>query len=138
VGAVFDGEVWRAGALALGPSGAAAMFRVVEFEHEIGAGATSATAEEVPANVMLFAVTARVTVDITGTLTSWQLGAPGAPDRFGAGLGLEVGSFARGLLGAPMAYYATEPLVLTAQGGVFGGGRVRLALHYLEAALPGV
>lgn len=138
VAATFDGADWRAGALAIGESGAASLFRVVEFEHEIGAGASSQTLVEVPANVMLFALTARVIEDITGTLSSWQLGAPGSPDRFGSGLGLDFGSFARGLLGAPMAYYAPEALVLTAQGGDFAGGRVRLAMHFLEAALPGV
>jgi len=137
VTALFDGAAWRAGALAVGESGAASLFRVVEFEHEIGAGATSQTLTEVPAHVMLFAVTARVIEEITGTLTSWQLGAPGAPDRFGSGLGLDFGSFARGLLGAPMAYYAPEALVLTAQGGDFAGGRVRLAMHLFEATLPG-
>jgi hypothetical protein len=138
LGATFDGDAWRAGALAIGETGAAAMFRVVEFEHAVGVGATSQTLVEVPANVMLFAVTARVTEDITGTATSWQLGAPGSADRFGSGLGLGFGSFARGLLGSPMAYYAAEPLLLTAQGGSFAGGRVRLALHYFEASLPGV
>lgn len=127
VAATFDGAGWRAGALAISESGAATLFRVVEFEHEVGAGPSSQTLVEVPANVMLFAVTARVIEDITGTLTSWQLGAPGAPDRFGSGFGLDFGSFARGLLGAPMAYYAPEALVLTAQGGNFAGGRARAA-----------
>lgn len=136
--ATFDGEAWRAGALALSPSGAAAMFRIVEFEHVLGAGPSESTAVEVPANVMLFAVTARVVDDITGTLATWQLGAPGSPDRFGSGLGLGQGSFARGLLGAPLAYYGPEALILTAQGGDFAGGRVRLAMQFFEAALPGV
>ncbi|MBC7155570.1 MAG: DUF2793 domain-containing protein, partial [Rhodobacteraceae bacterium] len=49
-----------------------------------------------------------------------------------------VGSFARGLLGAPMTFYAPTPLKLTATGGVFAGGTVRLAVHYLEVAVPGL
>lgn len=133
----FDGEAWRGGALALGPSGSAAMFRLVEFEHEIGTGPVSETLVEVPAHVMLFAVTARVSEEITGTLDTWQLGAPGSPDRFGSGLGKDFGSFARGLLGAPMAYYAPEPLILTAQGGDFAGGKVRLSMQFFEPGLPG-
>lgn len=135
---IFDGAIWRGGAVAVSPSGAAAAFRVVEFEHEIAAGPGNDTSVLVPANVLLFAVSARVSEEVTGTLTSWQLGAPGAPDRFGSGLGLDLGSFARGLLGAPMAYYAPEELVLTAEGGDFAGGKVRLAMHLFEATLPGL
>jgi hypothetical protein len=79
-----------------------------------------------------------VTVALTGTLSSWQLGNAGSPDRFGSGLGLGLGSWGRGTLGAPLTYYSPETLLLTATGGSFAGGTVRLAVHWLEIALPSV
>jgi hypothetical protein len=136
VEAVHDGALWRGGLMALGAGGAGSFFRVLGFEHQIGAGPDSTTAVSIPSHVMVFAVTARVTGEITGSLTSWQLGNAGAPDRFGAGLGLEEGSFARGLLGAPMSFWSAEPLLLSAEGGEFAGGVVRLAIHYYEPGLP--
>jgi hypothetical protein len=111
-------------------------FRVVEFEHEITAGAQSLTGEVIPQGTLLFAVTARVIEAITGSAAAWSLGNPGAEDRFGSGLGLGAGSFVRGLLGSPMAYYSDTALVLTAAGGVFAGGRVRFALHLYEPGIP--
>lgn len=137
--AVFDGVSWRGGALALSPSGAGSFLRVKEFDHTVSAGSVSQTDAVIPANVMLFAVTARVTSTLPGTLTSWRLGVQGAAERFGSGLSPQAGAFARGLLGTPMAYYAPTPLRLGAVGGAFtGGGTVRIALHYYEPSLPGL
>ena len=79
---------------------------------------------------------APVTEAITGTLTGWSLGTADAPDRFGSGLGLGAGSWARGILSTPMTYWQSEPLRLTATGGSFAGGSVRLALHWWELRLP--
>jgi hypothetical protein len=138
VEAVYDGAQWRGGFMAISANGAGLYARVNEFEHVIAAGATSSTVTTIPANVMVVAVTGRVLTGITGTLSTWQLGNAGAPDRFGSGLGLAYGSFARGLLGGPLSYYSAEPLLLTATGGDFAAGEVRLAVHYLELSLPGV
>lgn len=135
--ALHDGSTWRGGALALSASGAGSFLQIREFDHVIGAGTTSTTEGVIPAGTMVFAVTARVLTAISGTLTSWQLGSAGAPDRFGSGMGKEAGAYARGLLSAPMSYFAAEPLLLTAVGGSFAGGTVRLAIHYYEPSLPG-
>lgn len=136
VHAVHDGAAWRAGAATLAPSGAGMSFGVAQIDHVLTAGATSATAILIPSGAVLFGVTARVTAAITGSLSSWQLGNAGAPDRFGSGLGLEEGSWARGVLSAPTAYYGPSGLLLTATGGSFSGGTVRIAAHYAELALP--
>jgi hypothetical protein len=136
--ALYDGTAWRGGALALGPSGAGVFVRVLELDHAIGAGASSETVQALPANVLLFAVSARVVAAITGSLASWRLGVDGAEDRFGSALGTGLGAFGRGLLGAPMALYQPQTLLLTAEGGDFAGGTVRLAAHYAEFSLPGV
>ena len=85
---------------------------------------------------MVVGVTARVTAAITGTLTSWALGNPGAVGRFGSGLGLGVGAWARGVLGQPTTFYTPEVLQLDATGGSFSGGAVRIAVHYMEIELP--
>ncbi len=134
--AIFDGLAWRTGAVALSPNRAGSFFRVSEFDQAVTAGGSVTTTQVVPGGCMLFAVTARVVEPITGSLSSWQLGNPGALNRFGSGLGLGAGSWARGLLSAPMSFYESTPLVLTATGGQFAGGRVRVALHLYEVGLP--
>ncbi|MDY6861055.1 MAG: DUF2793 domain-containing protein [Pseudomonadota bacterium] len=133
---VFDGAGWVGGVAAISASGAAMRFHVLEFDHVISAGASNATVELIPSHAMVFGVTARVVSDITGTLASWRLGAGGADNRFGSGLGLGQGSYATGVLGAPLTGYAPQPLELTAEGGDFAGGTVRLAVHYCELTLP--
>lgn len=134
--ALHDGTSWRGGALALSAGGAGSFLKVKEFDHAVTPGDLSVTAGVIPANVMVLAVTARVMEPITGSLTSWQLGTEGGEDRFGSGLGLSAGSFARGLLSSPMTYYSAEPLVLTPVEGAFGGGSVRIAVHYYEPSIP--
>ena len=134
--ALWDGEEWVTGRLALSPHGAGAAWRVAEIDHAVGAGATSETAAIIPSHAMVFGATARVIAPLAGSLTSWQLGVAGAPDRFGSGLGLSAGSYARGMLGQPVTQYAPTPLLLTATGGAFAGGTVRIAVHYLELLLP--
>ncbi len=134
--ALFDGAVWIDGALAVSPFGAATVLGVTEIDHVIGAGATSTTVPAVAANTMVIGVSARVIAPITGSLTSWKLGSAGAPDRFGTGLGLGLGSYALGMLSAPTTYYAAAPLLLTATGGSFAGGKVRIAVHGLTLTVP--
>ena len=73
---------------------------------------------------------------LTGSLTGWRLGTAGALNRFGQGLGKQQDSWARGMLGSPMAYYQADPLIVTAEGGTFTGGRISLAVHWLEMRLP--
>lgn len=134
--AVYDGTDWRGGSATLSPFGAGTRIGLAEFDHDIDIGATSTTIPAIPAFGMVLGVTGRVTEEVTGTLSSWQLGTAGATDRFGSGLGLGQGSFARGVLGSPLTYYAPTPLELTATGGDFAGGTVRLAVHFIELSLP--
>lgn len=133
---LFDGATWQPGVAAISPNGAAIRFQVLEFDHVITAGATNATAQTIPSHAMVFGVTARVTQTITGSLSTWRLGADGSDNRFGSGLGLSAGSYAKGVLGAPLTGYTALPLDLTAEGGDFAAGTVRLAVHYCELTLP--
>lgn len=134
--ALHDGTGWLPGQVTLTPKGAGLALKVREIDHVVGAGAQSTTVFVIPANSIVFGVTGRVTAALTGTLTSWQLGNPGAVGRFGSGLGIAAGSFARGVLAQPTAYYAADVLQLDATGGAFAGGTVRLAVHYLELSIP--
>ena len=136
--AIYDGAEWQLGPLALSAHGAGTFMRVDEFDHTLGAGPTSTTVPQIPGGVMMVAVTARVLEAITGAATSWQLGSAGASDRFGSGLGLGVGAYARGMLSQPMTYWSATPLLLTATGGDFAAGKVRFALHYLDISVPGL
>jgi hypothetical protein len=135
---VHDGTGWRATGFAQGASGAGARFVTEEAVHTVAPGPENTLAVSIPARVTLFAVSARVTSEITGAATTWRLGEAGATDRFGSGLGLAEGSYADGLLGQPQAYYAASPLVMRGEGGDLAGGEIRVALHYLAYALPGV
>ena len=134
---VHDGTAWRATGFGQGASGAGARFVTEEAVHAIVPGPENTLAASIPARVTLFAVSARVTSEISGTATSWRLGEAGATDRFGSGLGLQAGSYADGLLGQPQAYYSASPLVITGEGGDLAGGEIRVAMHYLAYTLPG-
>ncbi len=136
VEAAHDGSDWVMGALTLGAFGSALAAGFAEAEVEVGAGASFDTGLAIPSHVMVIGAVARVTEGVTGTLATGRLGHAGATDRFGQGLGKAAGSWARGVLGTPMAYYAPDSLLMTAEGGSFAGGRVRLAVHWLELRLP--
>lgn len=136
--ATFDGSGWVRGALGVSPNGAASMFRVEEFDHVITAGGSNATAIQIPQYAMVFAVTGRVKTEITGTLSSFEVGVAGATNRYSSGVGLSQGTWFVGITGQPVTYYAFTPLELSATGGDFAGGEVRLALHYYVPSVPSV
>ena len=75
----------------------------------------------------------RVTTTITGP-TSFEVGygSGGTLSAFGSGLPLAAGSTNYGLIG-PTAFYASTPIILTATGGSFSAGAVRLSVNYLLA-----
>lgn len=132
---VHDGTVWRRDVLAFSPAGAATLARIVEVEHEVGAGATSTTLPVIPDKAVVHGVTGRV-LETLGGVAAWTLGTPDGFDRYGSGIGAAAGAFAHGVSGTPLAYFGGTPLMLTAEGGSFTGGRVRLSVHLLELQPP--
>ncbi|MGP1357337.1 DUF2793 domain-containing protein [Roseicyclus sp.] len=134
-GAVFDGMAWRAGAATLTPWGAGLALRAAEIEVTLGAGAAATTPPVFPERAIVFGVTGRVTQAITGSATAWSLGVPGEPGRYGTGLGLALNSWVNGP-GAPQVAWTPTPLEITAEGGTFAGGALRLVAHFAELALP--
>ncbi len=142
---LFDAEIgapatylpdgWVPGLLAAGPSGAGLMARVAEIDHAIAPGATSTTAPAIPDKAVVIGISARVTAEILGA-SGWSLGVAGAADRYGSGFSPAAGSRAEGVTAQPQAYYGGTSLVLTAEGGDFAGGALRLAVHYLAVSAP--
>lgn len=136
--AIYDGERWIGGAVAVSAGGATLTLEIVEFDQVIGSGATSIVAGAIPADAIVFGITGRVMAALEGGVTGWQLGVAGSPNRYGSGLGVQVGAWSRGLTGAPLTYYAQEDLILTAEGGQFSSGAVRLAIHLMRLSPPAI
>ena len=134
--AVFD-EGWTVGQSAGSPGGAVTLLRVAEEDHPLAAAATSTTSAIIPDKAIVLGVTGRVIQGITGA-TSWSLGVAGSPDRYGSGYGPDLAAFARGVSGQPLAYYGGTELLITADGGNFTAGEIRLAVHYLDLSPPRV
>ena len=135
-GVVFDGVDWVEGAGALSPNGAGFVHRTVEVDHAVGAGVTSAIAAALPANSIVYGVTGRVLSTIGGAV-SMDIGVAGSSDRYGSGVGVGAGAWARGITSNPLAYYNDTDLILTSTGGNFdGSGVFRVAIHFAELTLP--
>lgn len=132
----FDGTSWVANAVAVSAGGAATTSRVLEFDHSIASGGTNLTAVTIPAAAQVLGVTGRVLAAITGGVTGWRIGVPGSNDRYGSGLGTAANSYLLGMSGAPVTYYAATPLLLSAEGGAFATGSVRLSVHLVELVPP--
>lgn len=133
---LFDGADWIGGAGALSENGAGFVHRSVEVDHDLQAGATSGIGAAIPAGAMVYGITGRVIAAIGGA-SSFEIGVPGASDRYGSGIGVVAGSWARGLTGSPLAYYAATDLILTATGADFDGtGTFRAVVHFAELTLP--
>jgi hypothetical protein len=133
----YNGSEWIDDAVAVTPGGAATILRVLEFDHAIAAGAQNLTSIPIPSHAQVVGVTGRVTQTIQGAgLTGWRLGVESSDNRYASGLGLSVNSYLVGLSGQPVTYYEETPLKLTAQGGDFMSGSVRLAVHLVQLVPP--
>lgn len=133
---LFDGTEWLDCALAATLNGAGIQYKIDEIDHTISAGASSVTTAIIPQNAQVIGVTGRIIQTITGDLTSWRLGVTGSLDRYGSGLGMLQNSYILGLTGSPVTYYANTALELTADGGTFTDGVVRLSVQYITLTPP--
>lgn len=97
-------------------------------------GASHVSTIVIPNRAIVLGVSARTVTAITGA-ASFDCGLSGEPSKFGGSLGIAAGSTNIGVVG-PQAFYADTPVVLTANGGSFTGGAVRIAIHYLTCGLP--
>jgi hypothetical protein len=134
---VFDGTGWVPDAITVSPHGAGVRWNVIEFDHVVSPGATNSTSVSVPSSAQVLGVSGRVVSALSGPgLVSWRVGVSGSDNRYGAGLGIGLNSYLIGLSGTPVTYYEATPLLLSAEGGSFGSGTVRLALHVLQLEPP--
>ncbi|WP_424966925.1 DUF2793 domain-containing protein [Dinoroseobacter sp. S375] len=129
----FDGTDWVA--LSLG-SAVGPQLKTLSFDHVVTAGSSQLTSAQIPANASVIGVTGRVISEITGDLTSWRLGVSTSDNRYGSGLSTGLNGYVHGLTGQPQTYYSATPLQLTAEGGDFAGGTVRLVVHMIELGIP--
>lgn len=135
-GATWDGVEWLVETLAVSPGGGQTLCGILEADVAVSPGPDVVSSLVIPGNVVVLGVTARVLTSLTGTLSTWQLGVAEDPVRFGSGLGLAAGSFALGLSGVPTANYTPTPVLLSASGGAFDAGVVRVAVHTLSILPP--
>jgi hypothetical protein len=127
--------VGQSGRAAQSTHGANVQFGIVEGLTSGLSGASVTASVQIPANCIVLGVSSRVTTAITGA-TSFQIGYSGAGStQFGSGLSLPAGSTNYGLIG-PAAFTTATNLTLTATGGNFTAGAVRLAVHYITISPP--
>jgi len=139
---IYSGAAWSAPTtpvladmtVAQASSGAAIGAHVVEELLTGLSGATVTSTIAIPDRAIVLAVSTRTVTAITGA-TSYDCGIAGTPAKFGGSLGIAAGSTNVGVIG-PQAFYAPTPIVLTANGGSFTGGDVRIAIQYLLPTAP--
>ncbi|MFV0361192.1 DUF2793 domain-containing protein [Tropicimonas sp.] len=134
--ATFHDGAWHCDVTAIARNGAASLFGIDELDYRITLPGTQEIPLDIPQDAMVFACSARVFEDITGSLGTWSLGLSDEPAKFGSGMGLATGSYCTGILSQPTTYYTNRRPLLSPIGGEFYGGRLKLALHTYRIALP--
>jgi Protein of unknown function (DUF2793) len=130
----FEDGIWRDG-IALTAHGGRVTLRAKEEELTLsGTFVETADASFIPDRAIVLGVAARTTLAITGA-TSYGVGVSGEPAKFGNLLGIALNSGNIGVIG-PTAYYADTRVRITANGGGFTAGKVRLAVYFLEMSAP--
>lgn len=136
----FDGAAWvplsatfKSLTAAASPGLASTRLEIREEEVTLS-GASTATGIVIPARAIVLAVSTRTTVAVTGA-TAYSCGVAGEASKFGGSLGVAKNASNIGVIG-PTAYYADTPVLLTAIGGAFTGGKVRVAIHLLRFDAP--
>lgn len=136
----FDGAAWtplsatfRSLTAAASPGLANTRLEILEQEVTLS-GASTATSVTIPNRAIVLAVSTRTTAAITGA-ASYNCGVAGETSKFGGALGVAKNASNVGVVG-PTAYYADTPVVLSAVGGSFVGGKVRVAIHVLRFDAP--
>lgn len=140
---IFDGINWApysdgktggpATILNAGANGSVTRFELAE-EEIVLAGPTTDSTIVIPDRAIVFAVSTRTTQAIAGA-ASYDCGIVGDIGKFGSALGITPGSTNSGVVG-PTAFYADTALRISANGGNFAGGNVRVAIHYMLCKPP--
>jgi hypothetical protein len=131
---VWTDGAWRDRIVGTANGGA---IRLVALEQELtltGAYVETTAPAIIADRMIVLGVASRTTQAITGA-TSYSVGVSGNTSQFGGSLGIALGSTNIGVIG-PTAFYANTPIRVTAAGGNFTGGKVRLVLYALAFTAP--
>jgi hypothetical protein len=130
----YEDGVWRDG-VALTAHGGRVTLRAKEEELTLsGAFTETADAAFLPDRAIVLGVASRTTQAITGA-SSYDVGISTEVNKFGGTLGIALNSTNVGVIG-PTAFYADTKVRVTANGSNFTGGKVRLAVYFLEMTAP--
>jgi hypothetical protein len=130
----YEDGVWRDG-VALTAHGGRVTLRAKEEELTLaGAYVETIDAAFIPDRAIVLGVASRTTEAITGA-TSYGVGTASSATQFGDLLGVATGSTNIGVVG-PGGIYADTRVRVTANGGAFTAGKVRLIVYFLEMSAP--
>ena len=131
----YEDGIWRDG-ISLTAHGGRATLRAKEEELTlVGAFVETTDTAFIPDRAIVLGVSSRTTLAITGA-TSYGVGVLGNATQFGNLLGAALNSTNNGVIG-PTAFYADTKVRVTATGGNFTAGKVRLIVYFLEMSVPG-
>jgi hypothetical protein len=130
----YEDDIWRDG-ISLTGHGGRVTLRAKEEELALaGAFVDTADAAFIPDRAIVLGVASRTTLAVTGA-TSYGVGIVGNTTQFGNLLGAALNSTNNGVIG-PTAFYADTRVRITANGGNFTAGKVRLVVYFLEMSIP--
>ena len=130
----YEDGSWRDG-IALTAYGGRVTLRAKEEELTLsGAYVETADTAFIPDRSIVLGVSSRTTLAITGA-TSYGVGMAANTIQFGDLLGIALGSSNVGAIG-PAGFYADSKVRVTANGGNFTAGKVRLIVYFLEMSAP--
>lgn len=132
--ASYSDSAWQTRAAGTSSGGALGLLAVDEELTLSGAYVDAAGLGIIPDRAIVLGVASRTTLAITGA-SSYSVGVSGNTGQFGSSLGVSLGSTNIGVIG-PTAFYSPTPLRVTAAGGSFSGGKVRLILYALTLTAP--
>jgi hypothetical protein len=130
----YEDGVWRDG-IALTANGGRVTLRAKEEELTLtGAYVETADSAFIPDRAIVLGVASRTTLAIAGA-TSYGVGVAANTTQFGNLLGIALGSANIGVIG-PSGFYADTRVRVSANGGNFTAGKVRLIVYFLEMSVP--
>ncbi len=133
----FDGSVWRDGRGQFSPNAGGLTEQVIEADHVIAAGAISQSGVILPAGSRVTGAAARVLDVVTGVgMTGWRLGIAGDDALLGSGHLPDADAVATAFADMPSTLIAPTELILTAEGGDFASGTIRLAVFFQSLHAP--
>ena len=130
----YEDGIWRDG-VALTAHGGRVTLRAKEEELTLsGAYVETTDAAFIPDRAIVLGVSSRTTLAITGA-TSYAVGVAANTTQFGNLLGVALGTTNVGVIG-PTGFYADTKVRVTANGGSFSAGKVRLIVYFVEMSAP--